>query len=384
MKIAMFSVAAVLALLSACGHTEQPSKVSAADAPAAIPVSVRNARSIDWPESYEATGTVRSRTPGVVSSKLMAYVQVVSAQVGDHVRAGQVLIALDARDLDSAVSRAQAARAEVRSAIPETDGGIVAAKAALELAQTTFHRIDELASKKSVSPQELDEASARVKAAQASYDMARSRRAQLDSRLAQVEQEIRTAEITREYSRITAPFAGVVTARSVEPGNLASPGTPLLTMEREGEYRLEASVDESRLPMVKTGQPVEVALDSIDRRLSARVSEVVPSVDAASRTYQVRIDLPATANVRSGMFGRAAFALSARKVVALPDNALVERGQVQSVFVVEGGTAHLRLVTTGKRQADAIEVLSGLNGGEELVAPVPATLVDGARVEVRR
>ena len=71
----------------------------------------------------------------------------------------------------------------------------------------------------------------------------------------------------RDYARISAPFSGLVTAKSVEPGNLAAPGAPLLTVEREGAYRLEASVDESRLPFVKTGQTVDVALDSLDRRL---------------------------------------------------------------------------------------------------------------------
>jgi membrane fusion protein, multidrug efflux system len=373
-----------LVVLSACGG-EKPSKPDAAGAPTApVTVASRNTVVMDWPESYEATGTVRAKTPGAVSSKLMAYVQQVSAQVGDHVRAGQLLITLDTRDLDAAVSRAQAAEAPVRSAIPEADSGIAAAKASFDLAQTTFRRIEELAAKKSVSSQELDEASARVKAAQANYEMARSRRAQLDSRLAQVEQEIRSAGITRDYAKIAAPFAGVVTARNVEPGNLATPGVPLITIEREGEYRLEASVDESRLPLLKPGQVVEVTLDSIDRRLAARVSEVVPSVDAASRSYLVRIDLPPAANLRSGMFGRAQFALGAHKVTAIPGNALVERGQMQSVFVIEGGAAHLRLVTTGKRMPDAIEILSGLSGTEKLVAPVPAGLVDGARVEVRQ
>lgn len=373
-----------LVVLSACGG-EQPSKVDAAGAPAApVIVASRNAVVMDWPESYEATGTVRAKAPGVVSSKLMAYVQQVPAQVGDHVRAGQLLVTLETRDLDAAVSRVQAAEAPLRSAIPEADSGIVAASASLDLAQTTFRRIEDLASKKSVSSQELDEASARVKSAQANYEMARSRRAQLDSKLVQVEQEIRSANVTRDYAKIAAPFAGVITARFVEPGNLAAPGAPLLTIEREGEYRLEASVDESRLPSLKPGQAVEVTLDSIDRRFDARVSEVVPSVDAASRSYLVRIDLPPAANVRSGMFGRALFAQGARKVTAIPTNALVERGQMQSVFVIEAGAAHLRLVTTGKRMPDAIEILSGLSGTEKLVAPAPGGLVDGARVEVRQ
>src|SRR5207302_6175864 len=107
---------------------------------------------------------------------------------------------------------------------------------------TTFKRMEELASKKSISNQEFDEASARLKAAQAAHEMAHSKRVQLDSKLAQVEQEIRAAAIVRDYARIAAPFAGVVTAKSVEPGNLALPGAPLLTIEHEGGYRLEVSV----------------------------------------------------------------------------------------------------------------------------------------------
>jgi RND family efflux transporter MFP subunit len=214
--------------------------------------------------------------------------------------------------------------------------------------------------------------------------MARARRAQLDSKRAQVQQEIRGASIMRDYTRISAPFSGVVTAKSVEAGNLAAPGAPLLTVEREGAYRLEASVDESRLPFVKAGQTVDVALEALDRRFSARVSEIVPSVDAASHAYIVKIDLPTVANLRSGMFGRARFALGAHKVMAIPPQAMVERGQLQSVFVVEDGCARTRLVTIGERGHTFIEVLSGLSEGEKLVSPVPASLSDGARVEVRQ
>ena len=176
----------------------------------------------------------------------------------------------------------------------------------------------------------------------------------------------------------------MVTAKSVEPGNLAAPGAPLLTIEREGAYRLEASVDESRLPFVKTGQAVEVALDALDRRLAARVSEIVPAVDAASRAYIVKIDLPAMPNLRSGMFGRAWFPMGARQAVTVPAAAVMDRGQLQSVFVVEDGCARNRLVTTGKREADALEVLSGLSAGEKVVSPAASGVADGARVEVRQ
>ncbi len=304
----------------------------------------------DWPATYEATGTVRARTTATISSKVMGYVQQVSAQVGDHVREGQALITLDARDLDANLRRAEAGRAEVESAVPELENATAAAKANLDLAQTTFKRMEELAAKKSISNQEFDEASARVKAAQANYEMIRSRRTQINSKMATVEQEIRAAGIMRDYAKIAAPFSGVVITRTVEPGNLATPGAPLLTIEQDGVYRLEASVDESKLPSVRVGQAVEAVLEA-DRKLNARVSEIVPSVDSASRTYIVKLDLPAAPQLRTGMFARAIFPLGVQKVVAVPLAALMERGQLQSVFVVEDGVAHTRLVTTGRRTA---------------------------------
>jgi RND family efflux transporter MFP subunit len=307
----------------------------------------------------------------------------VNVQVGDHVRQGQALITLDARDLDVSLRRAEAGRAEVESAIPELENATAAAKANLDLAQTTFQRMQELAAKKSISNQELDEASARLKAAQANYEMMRSRRAQVSSKTAVVEQEVRAAGIMRDYAQLAAPFSGVVITRTVEPGNLATPGSPLLTLEQDGLYRLEASVDESKLANVRVGQAVEAVLEA-DRKLSARVSEIVPSVDSASRSYMVKLDLPAAPRLRTGMFGRAIFPLGMQKVVAVPLAALMERGQLQSVFVAEDGVAHTRLVTTGRRTKDAVEVLSGLNAGEKVVLPVPVGLRDGARVEVRQ
>jgi RND family efflux transporter MFP subunit len=369
-------------MLSGCGGTEPHPK--SASAPPAIAVQTAAVSTEQWPDVYEATGTVRARTAAVLSSKVMAYVRQVAVQVGDRVQEGQLLVTLDAQDLDTKVRGAEAAEAEVMSAVPEADSGVAGAKANLDLAQSTFQPMQELASKKSISNQEFDEASARLKSAQAAYEMARAKRIQLDSKRASVQQEIRGASIMRDYTRISAPFSGVVTAKSVEPGNLAAPGAPLLTVEREGAYRLEASVDESRLPFVKAGQAVDVALESLDRRFTAHVSEIVPSVDAASRTYIVKIDLPAMPNLRSGMFGRAMFPLGTRKVATIPPPAMVEHGQLQSVFVIEDGCARARLITTGERRQSAVEVLSGLSEGEKLVSPVPAGLTDGARVEVRQ
>ena len=382
MQRAFLILAGPVLLLTSCG-SETPHRDAQPRTPP-VAVATAAASTQDWPASYEATGTVRARTTATISSKVTGYVQQVGVQVGDHVREGQLLVALDARDLEVSLRRAEAGRAEVQGAIPELENATAAAKANLELAQATFRRMEELAAKKSISNQEFDEASARLKAAQANYDMTRSRRTQLNSKMAEAEQEVRAAAILRDYARLAAPFSGVVITKTVEAGNLATPGAPLLTLEQDGLYRLEASVEESILPSVRAGQAVEAMIEGAGRELHARVSEIVPSVDPASRTCVVKVDLPATPHLRTGMFGRAIFLLGVQKVVAIPVAALMERGQLQSVFVVEDGVAHTRLITTGRRARDAVEVLSGLNAGERIVAPLPPGLRDGARVEVRQ
>lgn len=377
----MLLLSPLVVWLAGCGDVAREPEPAVTSAPA-IAVSVITPAVQQWPAIYEATGTVRARTSSIIAAKWMGYVREVKVQVGDQVRPGQLLVALDARDLDSSVAQAAAAREEVRNEIPEADSAVAAAKASLNLAQSTFQRMNELYGKKSISDQEFDEASAKLKAAQAAFEMARAKRSQLDGRLAQADQQVRAAQVTRSYADVQAPFAGIVTAKSVDPGNLATPGAPLLTIERDG-YRLEASVEESKLGSIHVGQPVSVTLDGIDRTLDARVSEIVPAVDAASRSYTVKIDLPAEPGLRSGIFGRARFQLGSRSVLAIPFAAVTERGQLQSVFVEENGFARTRLITLGDQAKDQVEVLSGLTAGEKVISPVPQGLADGARVEVK-
>ncbi len=321
-------------LLGSCGGTRIPTVEANAGQAPAVRVTTAAVSEQEWPATYEATGTVRARTTATIAGKLMGYVQQVAVNPGDRVREHQLLILLDARETDTARHRAEAAVAEIRAALPEADQAEAAAKAGLDLVQTTHRRMEDLRAKTSISAQEFDESSARLKTAQASWEMARARRTQWNSKLTQAEQEVRAAGVMQGYARIEAPFAGVVATRSVEPGNLSAPGLPLLTIEREGAYRLEVSVDESRLPAVKPGLPVEISLDALGSKLSARVSEVAPSLDAASHSYIVKIDLPAGTGIRSGAFGRAVFALPSHRVTAVPVAGLVERGQLQSVFVV--------------------------------------------------
>jgi RND family efflux transporter MFP subunit len=366
-------------LLAGCG-SPAPTETGAQAAPVAVHVIA--AAPAAWSTIYEATGTVRARTSAVISSKVMGYVREVHVAAGDRVREGQPLIVLDARDLNAGYRQAEAAEAEARSAVPEADNAVAGAQASVNLAQATYKRMKDLFDKDSISNQEFDEATARLKLAQTAQQMAVSRRAQLDSRIAQAVQAVAAAGVMRSYAQLAAPFAGTVTAKSVDPGALAAPGAPLLTIEREGAYRLEATVEESKLPLIRTGQPVSVSLDGIGWPIEGRVSEIVPAIDAASGSFIVKIDLPAIAQLRSGLFGRASFTFGTRPVLAVPAAAVTERGQLASVFVADGGRARSRFVTLGQRSQDSVEVLSGLSPGEQVIFPAPPSLADGAPVEV--
>jgi RND family efflux transporter MFP subunit len=377
----LFPLILSFAVLASCGGKAPRSE--GAPQPAPVPVKVTTVASANWPNVYEATGTVRARTAAVLASKLMGYVREAGFQAGDPVQEGQLLISIDSRDTDSQYRQAEAARNEALAARPEVENAVAAAQANLDLANVTLRRMKDLFDKKSISNQELDEASARQKAAQAGFEMARSKQAQLAARIAQAEEAVKAAAVARGYSEIRAPFAGTVTEKRVEPGNLATPGAPLATIEREGAYRLEAAVDESRLRDIRAGQAVSVTLDALGKTLPARVGEIVPAVDTASRSYTVKIDLPSLPGLRSGLFGRAAFDVGKRSVLAIPAGAIRQQGQLVSIFVTEAGVARARLVTLGESRADAREVISGLSSGERIVFPVPDGLTDGARVEVR-
>ena len=376
----LIAICGLLAFATGC--QKEPQRAEAA-APQPIIVKATSAAEVEWPSVYEAVGTVRARTAAVISSRVMAYVRQVRVQPGDRVAAGQTLVVLDGRDLDAALRQAKAAQAEASDASLELQNAIASARANLDLAEITHRRMADLFDKKSISNQEYDESAARLKVAQAAYEMAVSRRTQLASKIRQAEETVQAAQITRGYAELTAPFAGVVTQKQVDAGSLAAPGAPLLTLESTGGFRLEAAVEEGLLPTTRHGQMVTVNLDSLGQTVHGRVSEIVPSVDAPSRSYLVKIDLPQSPILRSGIFGHAQFPRATRRVVAAPVEAVVDLGQLQSVMVIENGVAHARVVTSGEKRNGAVEILSGLVAGEKIVSPRPNNLLDGSKVEIQ-
>ncbi|MBE0656889.1 MAG: efflux RND transporter periplasmic adaptor subunit [Bryobacteraceae bacterium] len=369
-------------LISGCGsHT--PEKKAAPQA-APIAVSVQQVQPATVAEVYEATGTVRARTTSVLSARIMGYIRSINAQAGDTVRAGQTIAVIDAKEIDDAVAQANAAVLEARAAVPEVDNAIAAAKAQLDLAESTMKRMRSLYDQKSITSQEFDEVQARQRMASANHKMAQAKREQLNARIAQAESGLAQASVNKVYTEVKAPFAGIVTERKAEPGMLAAPGMPILVIEQAGAYRLEAAIEESRIASVKQGSKVKVRLDSLDRDIEARVSEIMPALDPVSRTFTARIDLPSSQLIRSGLFARALFPAGEKQALAVPTSAIRQHGQVQSVFVADNGVARARLVKTGATLETGVEILSGLMAGDRVIANPPSTLSDGARIEVRQ
>jgi len=348
-----------------------------------LAVNAQLAALVDMPETYEATGTVQARVTTLLSARTMGRISEIRVQPGDTVKAGQVVAVLDARDLETASRQAEAAREEAQNALPEVDSAVAASQAQLELAEATFHRMKMLFDEKSITPQEFDEAQARLKTAHASHAMSQAKRRQLEARIRQADESVAQAGLQASFAQVTAPFAGTVIERKAEPGMLASPGTPIVALEQSGAYRLEAAVDETRLGRIRVGTPVRVGFDAFDKQTSGRVGEIVPALDAGSHSFTVKIDLPGQPGLRSGLFGRAFFEFGIRRKLVVPVGALVNDGQVARVFIADGGVARGRMVTTGVRVGDQVEILSGLSAGEQVIVRPPQGLSDGARIEVR-
>jgi multidrug efflux pump subunit AcrA (membrane-fusion protein) len=355
------------------GNTQQPTTV----------VQVATVELSPINDVYRASGTVRSRQAATIAARIEANVVEVRVHAGDRVQAGQTLVVLDDRDLEANVRRAEAARIQTESAVAETEDGITFARASTELARVTHKRIEGLLAAQSVSQQVFDESYARLQNAEATLEMAISKRRQAEARRRQSEAEIAAARLTLGYATLAAPFSGLITERKVEPGSLASPGTPLLTLEREGNLRLESSMDESRLNLARRGESVMVEIDGLSQNLTGLVGEITPSVDPTTRSFTAKIDLPDAPELRSGMFGRASFAAGKRETMLVPQSAISERGQIRCVHVVEGDTARLRFVTLGERRGDWREILSGLTPGERIVVSPPPLLADGSRVAIQ-
>ena len=228
----------------------------------AIPVSVATVAMADVADTFEAGGVVQARTTATLMARILAPVREVRAAPGDRVRAGQVLIVLDGRDLAAQARRARAEGASADQDVIAAAAERQAAEAALALARSTHARIAGLHAKRSATSQELDDATATLRAAEARAAGAAARAQAAVSGVEGARAASEAADTTETFSRIAAPFDGVVTEKMVEPGNMAAPGTPLMRIEDTRGFRLDVRVDESRIGRITPGATVSVSLDA--------------------------------------------------------------------------------------------------------------------------
>lgn len=332
-------------------------------------------------DTFDAVGTVQARRTAVLSSKVVGRVLSILVREGDRVRSGQVLVEIDSRDLRAELKGAEAAVREAEAAIGAAESAIAAAREHRELAAATFERYRALMTRESITLQEYDEASARYKVATAELARAEENLRSLRAKRDQARARVSYLESILTYTVLTAPFDAVVTEKPGEVGMLAAPGTPLLSVEETSSYRLEVQVGESRIARVKPGGKVPVMIDAVKDALSGAVVEIIPAADPQSRTFTVKIALPSRPAIRSGLYGKARFSEGQRRIVAVPIGAVVSKGQLDGVFVVDREEmARFRLVKTGKRYDERVEILSGLDPGERIVVEGAGKLRDGVRI----
>jgi RND family efflux transporter MFP subunit len=290
----------------------------------------------------EVVGTIRAKLHASIEAKVSARIEKMLVVPGQSVKAGDLLAQLDAREIQARLDQATAQRDQY--------------------ARDT-ERLRQLLTNNAVSRQEFETVESRHRVAVAA---------------------VIESEALLGYAKITAPFSGVVTRKLSDVGDIATPGKSLLEMEDPTFLRLEADVPESLIGQVEPGAKLLVRVSQVTRKLQGAVSEIAPAADPASRTFLVKIDLPPTAGLRAGLFGRVAIPLGEVAVLRIPRNAIVQRGQLELVFVESNSQAQMRIVKTGKPIGDEVELVSGIEPGERVVVENAGSLVDGQRVEVRQ
>jgi len=367
---------ATAALSAACNSTPGHK----ADERAVASVVNAAAEVTDLASSIEAGGVVRSRVTALIASRVMAPIVEVRVRAGDRVRRGEVLVTLDARDLHANDARAQAATLSATESVRASEADVRAAESAVHLARLTHDRVAVLQAKRSATNDELDQAVAALATAEAQHAAAQARLAAATAGREAAKAAADAAAVTTTYATLTAPFDGIVTERSAEPGSMAAPGSSLLTLEDPTTYRLEVRLDDTRAAQIAPGGHATVKLDDRDPSMSGQIAEIA-RIDPASHTFLVKIDLPAGLAVRSGQFGRATFAGPSRRALTIPASALIRRGQLTFVFLLGSDQrTHLQPVSIGTVAGDRVEVLAGVRQTDRVVTSPQASLADGTAV----
>jgi RND family efflux transporter MFP subunit len=315
--------------------------------PAALQSVVVQYREVD--QTYAAEGVVEAVKQSTVAAQISGRVVAVNFDVGDRVKKGQVIVRIDATEVNQAYAASQAQVAQ--------------ADATLRNAKAQFERTQKLVEQKFVSPAALDKAQSDFQAAKA--------------QLAAAEAGSGQAAATKSYANVVAPYGGVVSARHVELGEMVLPGKPLMTGFDPGELRVTASMPQQHLDAVRKLGRASVEFPALNKRVQASKMAILPAADSLTHTTQVRLDLPVgIEGLYPGMFARAHFAVGKAKKLLIPASAVAMRSEVAGAYVVaESGEIRFRQLRLGERAGGGeVEVLAGLAQGEKLALDPIAAL----------
>ena len=382
----IFLLAGIAVLVAGCGEKgKHPSE--SADGPLLRGVEVVQAGGGSRERFIEAAGTVRAETIALVSAQVMGRITSLPVAEGSRVEKGALLATIDDTQIRAQLAAAGALVTEAEAGLMEAEGAIAQAEASKSLAEKTYDRFRILHEEKVVTTQEFDEIDVKRTVAVKDYERALDKRAQVVAKITQAKAQEDAVRAMLSYTRVTAPFPGVVTGKKADVGSMAAPGVPILVLEDTRRYRIEASVPEAYLGVLKVGARVQVVLGTPPgKEIPGTISEVVPQVDPKSRTFTAKVDLPGGGQrFRTGMFGRVLFPTGKENMLVVPKKAIMHVGGYDTLFTVTAdNVARLVIVTTGRAFGDEVEILSGIDPGTHVAVSSLDKLVDGARVEVRK
>lgn len=363
----LFLLMTVYLILAACGDRIEPGRTE--DQPAAVSgLTTMVVQPVAVPARYALPGTLESVDRGLLTARIPGQVARIQVAKGQVVKAGDILLTLNGETATSALQSAS-------STLTATTRRLAEAETNLKLAEATYARFVKLRDAGAVTPYEFD----RI---QAERDTAAERLGAARAAVAASRAQRNSAKTMAEQATIRAPYAATVAGILVDAGTTVMPGTPLLQLDRSGPLLVRVAIPESLATRHQLGDRFRVEIPTLAKEVSATLTELLPNADPGSRTIMAWLALPEDQTFKNGFFARVLLTEGPDvTTLMIPTQAIVTRGQLHGVYVVEEGILHYRLVRTGTVYGAQVEILSGLNAGEEIVAKDPEKARNGAPLE---
>ncbi|MDD3576041.1 efflux RND transporter periplasmic adaptor subunit [Halothiobacillus sp.] len=351
--VGVAALLAIASVLSACGgHDEHPALASS-QPELKTQAELFKVQNQSLPVFALFPGSVITSDQISISSRVMGYVRSVDVHEGQTVKSGDTLLTIDSTDVTGAINQAQAA--------------VNKAWAALADAKNNYERYANLYKENAVPKQMFEQMQTAYKVAQSNYSAAIAGLKQAKSQLT--------------YVKITAPFSGTITSRSVDPGQMATPGLPLMTLQGSGQKQVEVQLSSQAFATLKLGDPVTVRYTDFQgeqHQFQGTVERMVDATDPVTHTHTVKIGVPENVNVRSGNYVIVQIAVAHETGMLVPLTAIHDRGGIRGVFVLDDqNRAWFRMVRLGHVIDGKQVILSGLVPGERLVTQSDDRLQNG-------